>query len=93
MICHSLFLKYLFLFIYLAVPGLSCSTHCRVQDLQLWHTGSSSQTRDRTLDPCTGSSETELLDNEGRPCLSLLTHVNLIAQQAYAQHVVVEILW
>ena len=51
------------------MPGLSCSTHCRVQDLPLWHTGSSSQTRDRTLDPCTGSSETELLDNEGRPFL------------------------
>lgn len=70
----AFFKKYLFLFIYLAVPGLSCSTHCRGQDLQLWHTGSSSQTRDRTLDPpCTGSSETELLDNEGRPRLSLLT--------------------
>ena len=44
-----MFKKY-YLFIYLAVPALSGST----RDLQLWHAGSSSLTRDGAWAPCIG---------------------------------------
>ena len=49
--CHflSLFLKK-YLFVYLAVPGLSYS----MWNLWLQHVGSSSLTRDRTQAPCIG---------------------------------------
>ena len=40
-----------YVFIYLAVPGLSCG----MSDLQLWHVGSSSLIRDRTWATCIGS--------------------------------------
>ena len=43
---------FFFLFIYLAVLGLSCDTWT----LQLQHMGSSSLTRDQTHAPCTGST-------------------------------------
>ena len=39
--------------IYLAAQGLNCG----MQDLLLWHVGSSSQTRDQTQAPCVGSPE------------------------------------
>ena len=42
-----------FKFIYLAALGLNCD----VQDLSLWHVGSSPLTRDRTQAPCIGNSE------------------------------------
>ena len=38
--------------IYLAPLGLSCS----MQDLWLWHVGSSSLTRNQTWGPCIGSA-------------------------------------
>ena len=41
-----------YLFIYVAVLGLSCS----LQDLSLWHAGSSSMTRDQTQAPCSKST-------------------------------------
>ena len=53
-------------FIYLAVRGLSCSTwifdlHCGVRDPLLWHSGSSSPTRDQTQAPCIGTTESQPL--------------------------------
>ena len=41
--------------------------HCGIQDLQLQHVGSSSQTMDRTQAPCLGSLESYLLDHQGNP--------------------------
>ena len=52
-----------YLFFYLAVLVFSCGTH----DSQLWHVGSSSPTRDQTLVPCIGSTESQPLDHQGSP--------------------------
>ena len=49
--------------IYLAAQGLNCG----MQDLLLWHVGSSSQTRDQTQAPCVGSPESQPLDHQGSP--------------------------
>ena len=60
--------KNIYLFIYLAVPGLSCSTwdllcgmralSCGMQTLSCsMHVGSSSLTRDRTRAPCIGTMD------------------------------------
>ena len=48
------------IFIYLAVPGHSCSMqdlYLRHANSLLWHVGSSSLTRDQTQAPSIGSSE------------------------------------
>ena len=63
----SFFINLLFLkiFIYLAVTGPSCSTRdlfCSMQDLQFWHAGSSSPTRDGTRGPRVGSAESQPLE-------------------------------
>ena len=51
-------------YIYLAAPGLSCST----QGLYLWHAGSSALARDGTPGPPhTGSAESQPLDHQGSP--------------------------
>ena len=58
------FLTYCLLFIYLAVPGLSCS----LQDLfKLRRMGSSSLTKDCAGDPCIRSQESYPLDHQGSP--------------------------
>ena len=48
-------------------PGLICG----MQDLQLWHVGSSSLTRDRTWAPCIGSIEFLPLDHQGNPLVNM----------------------
>ena len=49
------------IFIYFAVPSLSC----RSWDLQLQHAGSSFLIRDWTYDPCIGSPDSQPLDHWG----------------------------
>ena len=68
------------LFIYLAVPGLSCGTAgssvfvvaCGILSGSIWTfsfrcVGSSSQTRDRSRTPYTGSATPSPLDHQGSP--------------------------
>lgn len=58
------------IFIYLAVPGLSCD----IQDLYPQHAnssqacGTSPLTRGRTWTPCIGSTESQPLDHQRNPC-------------------------
>ena len=63
-----LFLNYLF--IYLAALGVSHGTRdlrCGMQDLSLWHMGSSSLARDQTQAPCIASMESWPPDHQGSP--------------------------
>ena len=60
---YILYTDYLYVLIYLTVPGLSC----RKQDFQLQHVGCSSLTRDGTWAPCIGSLEFQTLDHQGSP--------------------------
>ena len=73
---NSIFKKiFIHLFIYLAVPGPSCGMwdlQLRHANSQLWHTGSSFPTRDRTRAPCTGSAEPQPLDYQGKPWIKQL---------------------
>ena len=55
----------IFIFIYLAVPDLTCGT----PGLQLWHVGSSSLIRDRTCAPCNGSMGSLPVDHLEVPLL------------------------
>ena len=50
---HTQIHTHTYIYIYLAASGLSCE----VWDLQLWHAGFSSLTRDRTQPPCIVSVE------------------------------------
>ena len=59
----------IYLFIYSAVPGLSCS----MRDLYLWYVGSSSLTKDRTWSPGTWTMESHPLNHQGS------THPSLIS--------------
>ena len=52
-------------FIHLVVPRLSCD----MQDLWLWHAGSSSLTRDWICVPCIGIVESKPLDHQGSPLI------------------------
>ena len=49
-----LLLLFIYLFIYVAVPGLSCGMQGLLFFFKLWHVESSSLTRDRIPVPCTG---------------------------------------
>ena len=50
-------------FFYLTVPGLCCG----MQDLQLWHVGSSSLTRDQTWAPALGAKSFSHWTTRGSP--------------------------
>ena len=78
----SFFFSNIYYFIYLAVLGLICSTwDLQLWHLQLWHVnsqlqhvGSSSLTRDGTWAPGIGSSESQPLGHQGRPCQMTVLH-------------------
>ena len=84
-------LSFMILFIYLAAPGGPCGIFCRMWDLwsSLWPAeslvaarstlvGSTSMIRDWTWAPCTGSMESQPLDLQEVPTLTLLRRALLL---------------
>ena len=63
----------------MAALGLSCS----IQDIQLQHVGSSSLTRDQTQVPYTGITNSQPLNHQGSPYISLFKNSTLLSYNLY----------